>query len=139
VGADECRPALGYVYLPIETPTGDFYGGHRHGDNLYADSLVCLDAKTGKKIWHYQLIHHDIWDWDIASAPILLDVTVAGKKNKSDCSAEQARLALRFRSRLRRAGVADCRTPVPQTDVPLEKTAATQPFPTKPAPTKGRA
>ena len=57
---------LGYVYLPVETPTGDYYGGHRPGDNLFADSIVCLDAKTGQRIWHYQLIHHDIWDWDTA-------------------------------------------------------------------------
>ena len=73
---------LGYVYLPIETPTGDYYGGHRPGDNLFGDSIVCLDAKTGKRIWHYQLIHHDIWDWDTASAPVLLDVTVDGRARK---------------------------------------------------------
>ena len=66
---------LGYVYLPVEMPTGDYYGGHRPGDNLFADSLVCLDAKTGKRIWHFQAVHHDIWDWDLASQPVLMDVT----------------------------------------------------------------
>src|SRR5688572_24075246 len=54
---------LGYVYLPVETSTGDFYGGHRPGDNLFADSIVCLDARTGKRVWHFQFIHHDIWDY----------------------------------------------------------------------------
>jgi quinoprotein glucose dehydrogenase len=73
---------LGYVYLPVETPTGDYYGGHRHGDNLFADSVVCLDAKTGRPIWHYQLIHHDIWDWDTASAAVLLDVRIDGRPLK---------------------------------------------------------
>ena len=56
---------LGYVYIPVEAATGDQYGGHRPGDNLFSTSLVCLDVKTGKRIWHYQLIHHDIWDYDI--------------------------------------------------------------------------
>ena len=70
---------LGYVYLPVESPTGDFYGGHRPGNNLFAGSLVCLDAKTGKRVWHHQLVHHDIWDYDIASPPTLINITVNGK------------------------------------------------------------
>ncbi len=74
---------LGYVYIPVEAPSGDTYGGQRPGANLYSDSLVCLDAKTGKKIWHYQLIHHEMWDYDIPSAPMLLDITVNGKKIKA--------------------------------------------------------
>ena len=57
---------LGYVYLPVESATGDFYGGHRPGNNLFAGSLVCLDARTGKRVWHQQLVHHDIWDYDLA-------------------------------------------------------------------------
>jgi len=126
--------SLGYVYLPIETPTGDFYGGHRHGDNLYADSLVCLDAKTGRKIWHYQLIHHDIWDWDIASAPILLDVTVAGKKIKAIAQPTKQGWLYVFDRVSGDPVWPIVERAVPQTDVPLEKTAATQPFPTKPAP-----
>jgi quinoprotein glucose dehydrogenase len=72
--------ALGYVYVPLEMPTGDFYGGNRPGDNLFGDSLVCLDARTGRRVWHYQLVHHDIWDYDIPSPPILLDVTVGGRR-----------------------------------------------------------
>ena len=68
--------------VPVETPTGDFYGGHRPGDNLFSDSLVCLDARTGKRVWHFQLVHHDIWDWDIAAPPILLDITVGGRRSR---------------------------------------------------------
>ena len=70
---------LGYVYLPVESPTGDYYGGHRPGNNLFAGSLVCLDARTGKRIWHQQLVHHDIWDYDLASPPTLINITVNGK------------------------------------------------------------
>jgi len=70
----------GLVYLPVEAPTGDFYGGHRPGNNLYADSLVCVDARTGERRWHFQLVHHDIWDYDTPAAPLLLDVTVKGKR-----------------------------------------------------------
>ena len=66
LSADE---ELGYVYVPVETPTGDFYGGHRPGDNLFADSLVCLDARTGRRVWHFQLVHHGVWDWDPPTAP----------------------------------------------------------------------
>ena len=125
---------LGYVYLPVETPTGDFYGGHRPGNNLFADSIVCLDAKTGKRIWHYQLIHHDIWDWDTASAPVLLDVTVAGKTVKAVAQVTKQGFTYVF-DRVTGAPVWPIvERPVPQSDVPGEKTSATQPFPTKPAP-----
>jgi len=80
LSADE---ELGYVYIPVEAPTGDFYGGTRTGSNLFSDSLVCLDARTGKHIWHFQLVHHDVWDWDIAAPPILLDIKADGKKIKA--------------------------------------------------------
>jgi quinoprotein glucose dehydrogenase len=73
---------LGFVYLPIESPTGDFYGGHRQGNNLFGESLVCVDLKTGERKWHFQLVHHPLWDMDISSAPILADVTVDGKPRK---------------------------------------------------------
>jgi quinoprotein glucose dehydrogenase len=125
---------LGYVYLPVETPTGDFYGGHRPGDNLFADSIVCLDAKTGKRIWHYQLIHHDIWDWDTASAPVLLDVTVAGKPIKAVAQVTKQGFTYVFDRVTGEPVWPIVEKPVPQSDVPGEKTSATQPFPTKPAP-----
>jgi hypothetical protein len=80
MSADE---ELGYVYLPISTPTNDYYGGHRPGDGLYSDSLVCIEAATGKKIWHYQLIRHGLWDYDTPAAPNLIDITVAGQRIKA--------------------------------------------------------
>ena len=80
MSADE---QLGHVYVPVEAPTGDYYGGHRHGDNLYSSSLVALDVKTGRRLWHFQTTHHDIWDWDMPSAPILADITVDGRAIKA--------------------------------------------------------
>jgi glucose dehydrogenase len=74
---------LGLVYLPVESPTNDFYGGHRPGNNLFGESLVCVDLKTGQRKWHYQLVHHPLWDMDISSAPILADITVDGKSVKA--------------------------------------------------------
>jgi quinoprotein glucose dehydrogenase len=74
---------LNMVYLPVEMPTGDYYGGHRPGNNLFGSSLVALDLKTGLRKWHFQLIHHDIWDWDNPCAPILMDLTVDGRPVKA--------------------------------------------------------
>ena len=74
---------MGLVYLPVESPTNDFYGGHRPGNNLFGESLVCVDLKTGQRKWHYQLVHHPMWDMDISSAPILADITVDGKPVKA--------------------------------------------------------
>src|SRR5690242_13982591 len=74
---------LGLAYLPVETPSSDFYGGHRPGNNLFADSLVCVDLKTGQRKWHYQLVHHSIWNMDVAAAPVLADVTVNGRPVKA--------------------------------------------------------
>jgi len=127
-------PELGYVYLPVETPTGDYYGGHRPGDNLFSNSVVCLDAKTGKRIWHYQLIHHDIWDWDTASAPVLLDVNVNGRPRKIVAQVTKQAFTYVFDRVTGEPIWPIMERPVPQSDVPGEKTAATQPFPTKPAP-----
>lgn len=124
---------LGYVYLPVETPTGDYYGGHRPGDNLFADSIVCLDAKTGKRIWYYQLIHHDIWDWDTASAPVLLDVTVNDRPIKAVAQVTKQGWAYVFDRVTGQPVWPIIERPVPQSDAPGEQTSATQPFPTKPA------
>src|SRR5262245_65930668 len=74
---------LGYVYLPVSTPTNDYYGGHRPGDGLYGDSLVCIEAATGRKIWHYQLVRHGLWDYDPPAAPNLIDITVNGRHIKA--------------------------------------------------------
>ena len=126
-------PALGYVYLPVETPTGDFYGGHRPGNDLFDESLVCVDARTGKRVWHYQLIHHGIWDWDNPAAPILLDVTVNGKRIKAVAQVTKQGWVYVFDRTNGQPVWPIEERPVGQTDVPGEKTAPTQPFPTKPA------
>ena len=126
-------PELGYVYLPVEAATGDYYGGHRPGDNLFADSLVCLDARTGERVWHFQIIHHDIWDWDNPSAPILVDITVDGRSIKAVVQLTKQSWAFVF-DRVTGEPVWPIEErPVPQSDVPGEKTSPTQPFPTKPA------
>ena len=125
---------LGYVYIPLEAPTGDFYGGHRPGDNLFSDSVVCLDAKTGERVWHFQAVHHDVWDYDFGSPPILADVTVDGRPRKIVAQpSKQGFLYVLDRVSGEPIWPIEER-PVPQSNVPGEKTAATQPFPTKPAP-----
>src|SRR5712691_7012820 len=70
-------------YIPVEMPTGDYYGGHRHGDGLFGESIVAVNLKTGERRWHYQLVHHGIWDMDIPSAPILVDITQNGRVVKA--------------------------------------------------------
>ena len=123
---------LGLVYLPVETPTSDFYGGHRPGDNLFAESLVCVDLKTGQRKWHFQLVHHPIWDHDMSSAPILMDITVDGRPIKAVAApSKQAWLYVFDRVSGKPVWPIEER-PVPQSDVPGEKTAKTQPFVTKP-------
>jgi quinoprotein glucose dehydrogenase len=123
---------LGLVYLPVESPTSDFYGGHRPGDNLFAESLVCVDLKTGKRKWHYQIVHHPIWDYDLSSAPILADINVGGKAIKAVAlPSKQAFLYVFDRVTGQPVWPIEER-PVPPSDVPGEKTSPTQPFPTKP-------
>ena len=125
---------LGYVYLPVETPTNDLYGGHRPGDNLFAESLVCLDATTGERIWHYQFIHHGIWDYDIPTAPALVDITVNGRMIKAVAQVTKQAFTYVF-DRVTGEPVWPIEErPVAQSDVPGERTSATQPFPTRPAP-----
>jgi quinoprotein glucose dehydrogenase len=124
-------PQLGLVYLPVESATGDRYGGDRPGANLFANSLVAIEAKTGKMRWQYQIIHHDIWDWDNPSAPILADLP-NGRKIVVQLT-KQA-FAYTF-DRVTGEPIWPIKeTRVPQTDVPGEWTSPTQPFPTKPAP-----
>src|SRR5438128_9835552 len=123
---------LGLVYLPVETPTSDFYGGHRPGNNLFAESLVCVDLKTGQRKWHFQLVHHPIWNYDMSSAPILADITVNGRAIKAVAvPGKQAFLWVFDRVTGQPVWPIEERA-VPQSDVPGEKTSPTQPFPTKP-------
>ena len=98
---------LGLVYLPVETPTSDFYGGHRPGNNLFAESIVCVDLKTGQRKWHFQLVHHPLWNYDMSSAAILADITVNGEADQGRCGPGQAGISVRVRSRHRPAGLAD--------------------------------
>jgi quinoprotein glucose dehydrogenase len=126
-------PELGYVYVPTEVPTGDFYGGERPGNNLYANSLVCLDARTGEIVWYYQLIHHDIWDWDNPTAPILMDLTVDGRQIKAVAQITKQAFVYTF-DRVTGEPVWPIEERVvPPSTVPGERTSLTQPFPTKPA------
>ena len=105
--------ARGYVYLPIEAATGDFYGGHRHGNDLFSDTLVCVDANTGKRIWHYQIVHHDIWDYDIPAPPVLADITVAGRKIPAVVQVTKMGLVVRLRPGDGKAGMAHRGAPRP--------------------------
>jgi quinoprotein glucose dehydrogenase len=125
-------PELGLVYLPIETPTSDYYGGHRPGNNLFAESVVAVDVKTGQRKWHFQLVHHPLWGFDNASPPILADVNVGGKPIKALAQpGKQAFLYVFDRSSGEPVWPIEER-PVPQGDVPGEWYAPTQPFPTRP-------
>ena len=123
---------LGLVYLPVETPTSDFYGGHRPGNNLFAESIVCVDLKTGQRKWHFQVVHHPIWNYDMSSAAILVDIYVNGRPVKAVAvPGKQAFLFVFDRVTGQPIWPIEER-PVPQSDVPGEKTSPTQPFPTRP-------
>ena len=125
---------LGYIYLPVETPTGDFYGGHRPGNNLFAGSLVCLDARTGKRVWHQQLVRHDIWDYDLASPPNLINITVNGKPIRAVAQVTKWAYLFAF-DRVNGTPVWPIEDrPVEKGTVPGEWYAPTQPHPTKPVP-----
>ena len=127
-------PDLGYIYLPIETPTNDLYGGDRPGDNLFAESLVALDAATGERVWHFQFIHHGIWDWDIPTAPMLIDITVDGRPIKAVAQVTKQAWTYVFDRMTGEPVWPIEERPVTQGDVANEWYAATQPFPTRPEP-----
>lgn len=124
---------LGYVYIPVEAPSGDTYGGQRPGANLFSDSIVCIDAKTGKRVWYYQLIHHELWDYDIPAAPVLLDITVNGKKIKALAQVNKSAFLFVFDRTNGKPVWPIEERPVPQGNAPGEWYSPTQPFPTKPA------
>jgi quinoprotein glucose dehydrogenase len=125
---------LGLVYLPVETPTSDFYGGHRPGNNLFAESLVCVDLRTGQRKWHFQLVHHPLWNYDMSSAAILADITVNGRAIKAIAvPGKQGMLWVFDRVTGQPVWPIEER-PVPPSDVPGEKASPTQPYPTKPPP-----
>jgi len=125
---------LGYVYLPVEAPTGDFFGGQRPGSNLFSDSLVCLDAKTGKRVWHFQFVHHDMWDYDTASPPNLVNITVGGRPIKAVAQATKQGFLYVFDRVTGQPVWPIEEKPVPHGDTPTEWYSPTQPIPTRPAP-----
>ncbi|MEX1197230.1 MAG: pyrroloquinoline quinone-dependent dehydrogenase [Pseudohongiellaceae bacterium] len=127
-------PEAGLVYLPTSTPSNDWYGGHRKGDNLYAESLVALDIDTGEVAWHYQTTRHGLWDYDLPAAPNLVDIEVDGEPVKAVAQISKQGFVFVF-DRLTGEPVWPIEMrPVPQTDVPGERTSPVQPFPTRPAP-----
>ncbi len=126
-------PELGYLYLPMGAPTSDYYGGHRHGDNLFSQSLLCLDAATGKRVWHFQAVHHGIWDYDFPSAPNLIDITVDGKEIKAVAAVTKQGFTYVFdRATGEPVWPIEERAVNTGTAVTGEKLSPTQPFPTKP-------
>ena len=123
---------LGYVYLPTEAPTNDYYGGHRPGDNLFTQSVVALNALTGERVWHFQMIHHGLWDYDTPAAPNLMNLTVDGREIRALAQVTKQGWAYVFD---RATGVPVWpipELPVPGGMIPGERTSPTQPFPTKP-------
>lgn len=127
-------PELGYVYLPFGTANNDFYGGERLGDNLFSESLVCLDAATGERVWHFQMIHHGVWDYDLPAAPNLVDIVVDGKAIKAVAQVSKQGHIYVFNRVTGEPVWPIVERPVPQSRVPGEKTSPTQPFPTWPLP-----
>ena len=125
---------LGLVYVPLTAPTLSYYGGHRPGSNLYSDSLVALNTRTGKLMWYFQTVHHDLWDYDLASPPILGDINVAGRPIKAVMQASKTGFLFVFDRESGKPVWPIEERPVPQSKVPGEETSPTQPFPTKPPP-----
>lgn len=125
---------LGIVYIPTNGPTIDFYGGFRGGDGLYGTSLIALDVKTGERKWHFQLVRHDVWNYDTPTAPVLLDVTIDGQSIPAVAQVTKQSFTYAFNRETGEPLWPIVDRPVPQSKIPGEKLAATQPFPTKPAP-----
>ena len=127
-------PELGYVYLPIGNPGNDWYGGQRLGDNLFGTSIVALDVETGERVWHYQIVHHELWDYDPPAAPTLVDITVNGREIKALAQvSKQAFIYVLDRVTGEPVWPIEERA-VPLSTVPGERVSPTQPFPTRPAP-----
>ena len=127
-------PELGYVYLPFGAPSNDWYGGQRLGDNLFGNSIVCLKASTGELVWHFQTVHHDLWDYDLPAAPVLVDISVDGKDIKAIAQVSKQAFVYVLDRVTGKPVWPIVEQPVPGSDVPGERTSSTQPVPTKPAP-----
>jgi glucose dehydrogenase len=131
LSADE---ELGYVYLPLTSPTSDMYGGHRLGNNLFSDSIVCIKAETGERVWHFQTVHHDLWDYDLPAAPVLADIKVNGRRIKAVAQITKEGFVFVLDRVTGQPVWPIEERPVPGSNTPGERTSPTQPFPTKPAP-----
>ena len=131
ISADE---DAGFAYFPLSSPTNDMYGGHRPGNNLFGNSLVCVRCATGERVWHYQIVHHDLWDYDLPAAPILTDLTVGGRAIKAVVQLTKHGFAFVFDRLTGRPVWPIEERPVAASDTPGEWTSPTQPFPTKPPP-----
>jgi quinoprotein glucose dehydrogenase len=129
MSVDEAR---GLLYMPVSTPSNDYYGGRRPGQNLFAESIVCLDANTGRRKWHYQIVHHGLWDYDPASAPNLVTLTIDGKKIDAVVQLTKQGWAFVFDRVTGKPIWPIEERPVPRSDVPGEASWPTQPFPTRP-------
>jgi quinoprotein glucose dehydrogenase len=131
ISADE---ELGLAYFPLTSPTNDMYGGHRLGDNLFSDTLVSVRCATGERVWHAQIVHHDLWDYDLPAAPVVADITVEGRRIKAVIQVTKHAFAFVFDRTNGQPVWPIEERPVPRSDTPGERTSATQPFPTKPPP-----
>jgi glucose dehydrogenase len=127
-------PELGLVYIPVGMPLLDEYGGHRPGDNLYGNSLVAIDVKTGKRKWHFQMVHHDIWDYDTPMSPNVMDITVNGRRRKAIAQTTKQGWVYTFDRETGEPIWPMPETPVLKSEVPGEQSSPTQPIPSKPAP-----
>ena len=123
---------LGLAYFPTGAPTNDMYGGHRLGNNLFGNSLIAVKCQTGERVWHFQMVHHDLWDYDNNVAPILIDITVNGRPIKAVVQLTKQAMAFVFDRTNGKPVWPIEERPVGQTDVPGEVVSPTQPFPTKP-------
>ena len=131
VTADE---ELGYVYVPLTAPTAAYYGGHRPGDNLYSNTLVAIDAATGEKVWHFQMVHHDVWEYDTVGPATLGDITVDGKRVKAVMQPSKTGFLYVFDRETGEPVWPIEERPVAASNVLSETLSPTQPFPTRPAP-----
>ena len=123
---------LGYVYVPLSAPTSAYYGGHRPGDNLFSNSLVALDAATGERVWHFQMVHHDIWEYDTVGPPVLGRIHVDGRAVDAVMQASKTAFLYTFDRRTGEPVWPIEEVEVPQSEVPGETTSPTQPFPSRP-------
>jgi quinoprotein glucose dehydrogenase len=123
---------LGYVYLSTSTPTSDYYGGHRLGDGLFGESIVCVNVENGERVWHFQAVHHGLWDYDFPAAVNLMDITVDGREIKALAQVSKQGFTYVFNRETGEPVWPIEERAVPPSTVPGERAAKTQPFPTKP-------